>query len=134
MLWNPPPIKVPRRRPPRPKPPTQSPPVAALVLTAASYNHDVEPVVILTFDRAIDIASLDGNQIVLQDGFDLGLKFKGTGAATLDAPGVLRIVLVDDGDADVPGTELTALAGNGIVAADGGGAWPGVSNLGLPFP
>src|SRR4051812_15638233 len=107
-------------------------PPAALTLVAASYNHDVEPVVILSFDRAIDIGGFDGSQIIVEDGFDLGLKFRGTGGASLDDPQTVRVALVEDGDAGVPGTVLTAIAGAGIVAARGGAPWAGVADLGLP--
>jgi hypothetical protein len=116
-----------RQSPPRPTPP-------ALTLVAAEYNHDVDRVVILTFDRAIEIGSMDGGQIVVDDGNDLGLKFKATGAATLDGPAVLRVVLEDDGDATGVETTLTAGGGNGIVAADDRAAWAGVTDLNLPFP
>jgi len=114
--------------------PPPAPPPTALTLVAAEYNHDDSPVLVLTFDRAVDIAGLDGSQMIVDDGFDLGLKFIATGPATLDAPGVLRIGLTDDGDATVPGTVLTAGAGNGIIAADDAAAWAGVADLGLPFP
>src|SRR3954453_8626756 len=77
---------------PPPAPPT------ALTLVAAEYNHDDSPVLVLTFDRAIDIAGLDGSQMIVDDGFDLGLKFVATGPATLDGPAILRIGLTDDGD------------------------------------
>ena len=33
-----------------------------------------------------------------------------------------------------PGIVLSAAAGNGIVAADGGPAWPGAADVELPFP
>lgn len=110
------------------------PPPAGLTLIAAEYNHVSSPVLILTFDGPIDIASMDGSQIVVDDADDLGLRFTATGAATMDGPATVRIGLVDAGDATGTGTTLTAGAANGILPAAGGDAWPGVGSLGLPFP
>jgi hypothetical protein len=45
----------------------------------------------------------------------------------------LRLPLVILNGATGPGTELTATNATGIVAADDGGTWAGVSELGLPF-
>src|SRR4051812_26572750 len=125
------PRKNPPRRYARFGPP---PPVEALTLVAATYNHVVEPVVILTFDRAIDIAGMDGSLIVVDDADDLGLLFRGNGGWTLDSPTTVRVVLLADGDATGVGTTLTAGAGNHIVAAGDGAEWAGVADLGLPFP
>jgi hypothetical protein len=132
MIIIPPPKEYPRKktRGARFGPP---PTPAALTLVAAEYNHVDGPVVILTFGRAVEIGGLDGSQIVVDDADDSGLKFAATGAATLDDPATLRVVLNEIGDATGTGTTLTAGAGNGLVAADDGGAWAGVTDLELPF-
>ena len=52
-----------RRRKPGPTPP----PGAALVLLEASFD-EVSTIVRLTFDRAIDVASLNGSAIIVDDG------------------------------------------------------------------
>lgn len=107
----------------------QAPP--GLSLIAASYLANTS--VRLTFDRAIDIGAIVVSQIGVNDADDLGLKYVGTGSATLDGPATVVVLLADDGDASGTGTTLTAGSGNGIVALDDGGAWAGVADLSLPF-
>ena len=46
----------------------------------------------------------------------------------------VRVLLSGTEEYAGPGVVLTAAAGNGIVAADGGVAWAGVADLSLPFP
>jgi hypothetical protein len=117
---------LPKRTPPTPTP-------AALTLLEAVYLNDDGPYVRLKFDRAIDLSGLDGAQIDVKDGIDLGVEFLATGTATLLDPQTVRIDLVTVGD--YSGDDLlTASASNGIVAVDDGGTWAGVTNLGLPWP
>jgi hypothetical protein len=107
---------------------------AALVLVAAAYEAGtVPPTVTLVFDRAIDVSGIAGAAIVVSDEGDLGETLTGTGAVTLLGPATVRIGLVKVGDPLPGSTTLTATAGNGIVAADDGGAWAGVTDLVLPF-
>src|SRR4051812_43293253 len=75
----------------------ESAPTVALTLVAASYNHDDGPVIVLEFDRLIDLGSMDGAQIVVDDADDQGLKFTATGAATMENPSTVSIGLVEAG-------------------------------------
>jgi hypothetical protein len=49
-------------------------------------------------------------------------------------PTTVQVLLEGTTDYDGPGVILTAAAANGIVAADGGAAWAGVTDLPLPLP
>jgi hypothetical protein len=81
--------------------------------------------VTLTFDRAVSITGVHPAAISVNDG-----EFAD---ATLVSPTTVRVTLELDSDAG-PGVTLTASPDNGIVAADDGAAWAGVSDVGLPFP
>ena len=116
-----------KRTPPAPPPP------ATLVLVEAAYD-EVAQTIRLTFDRAIDIAGLDGAQIVLDDGAITGTRFEAVGAASLDGPAAVVVGLLELGPSEDPGTLLSAGAGTGIVAVDDGGAWAGVTDVALPYP
>jgi hypothetical protein len=134
MLKIAPPLEYPRRRP-RPRrqfgpPPT---PPAALVLVEAAFD-EVARTLRLTFDRAIDIATLDGAQITVDDGAVTAARYEAVGPASLDGPAAVVIGLLELGPTEEPGTLLTAGAGNGIVATDDGGPWAGVTDVALPFP
>src|SRR5688500_10457741 len=74
-----------RRTPPTPPGP------AALVLVAAMYG-DSPTTIRLTFGRAINIAGLDGNQIVMDDG-RFGVRYVATGPAALLDPATVEIEL-----------------------------------------
>jgi hypothetical protein len=109
------------------------PPPAALTLVAAAYDSD-DFSVLLTFDRAVDASGLDAAAITLQDGeFAVG-GFVGSGPATVVNPATIRVFLEEIGGPTVPDVELTATAATGLVAADDGGTWAGVTGLVLPFP
>jgi hypothetical protein len=101
---------------------------------SAAYEEGDDNAVVLTFDRAIDIAGLDGAQITVNDGVYVGSVFAATGAATMLTPASVRIVLEPIGEAEIGAVTLTASAASGIVAVDDGGTWAGVTALGLPFP
>ncbi len=105
---------------------------AALTLIAATYQDSTA--IVLTFDRAIDISGLVGNQIVVDDGAITGVRWEANGAATLVNPATVEIGLVDFASAAGPTTVLNAGPGNGIVATDDGGTWGGVTDVELPFP
>src|SRR5690606_26062565 len=109
------------------------PPSKKLVLMQAAYLQ-AGPRVVLGFDRAIDIRSLDGSQITVVDGLHTSLSYVATGAADLVDPQTVRIVLNDIGPATGIGVTLTASAATGIIARDDGGTWPGVAGLILPWP
>ena len=112
-----------------------SAPPAALTLVAAAFDDASEvPAMTLTFDRAIDVAGLDGYQVTLADGVYAGLLYAATGTVTMLSPASVRIELNTIGEAEPGGVHLTATAASGIVAVDDGGTWGGVTDLELPFP
>src|SRR4051794_15515787 len=129
MLISPPKPFGSRRRFVRLGPPP-TPPVA-LTLTAAEFGE--KSWILLTFDRGIDIAGLDGSQIILDDG-DSGFRFNATGAAESKSPISVQITLVEIGSSIGSGVHLSASGSSGIVAIGDGGTWDGVSELVLPFP
>ena|SRR5688572_8313402 len=131
MLLPAPPL-YPRKRKPRPRGNRPPAPAAALTLVAADY--DPGTAVILTFDRAIDISSLDGSAIIIDDGAFQGFRYSATLAAALTAPATVRIELDGVEEFVGPDVRMTAGAGNGIVAVDDGGTWAGVVNVVLPLP
>jgi hypothetical protein len=103
------------------------------VLVSASYDVST-PSVRLTFDRAINIGGFNGTTLVVDDAADSGNQYQGTGGASFAGPMAIDVFLVDPTPATGTGTTLTVTAGNGIIAVDDGGAWPGVADLQLPFP
>ncbi|MEA2708234.1 MAG: hypothetical protein QOF78_835 [Phycisphaerales bacterium] len=108
-------------------------PPTALTLVAATYS-DGDLRVRLVFDRAIDIAGIEGSQIFVADA-DLGVEFDGDGAAaTLFDATTVDVGLAELGPVGGELVKLTATAASGIVAVDDGGTWAGVFELALPFP
>jgi len=107
-------------------------PPAALTLIAAEYQ--AKAWVRLTFDRAIDIASLDPAQVQVDDDQDSGWRLGGQGGATLVDPMTVQVPLDRIGDSTESGVHLFVSASSGIVASGDGGAWAGVSDVALPFP
>ena len=118
-----------RLRPARKTPP----PGVALTLLEASFD-EVSAIVRLTFDRAIDIAGLNGAAIIVDDGATTATRYDATGSATLETPERVAIELQAIEPSESPGTLLTAGASSGIAAVDDGGTWAGVSDLALPYP
>ena len=110
------------------KPAAVAPP---LVLVAATYDTDVLSV-FLTFDRAIDIASIDVGAFIVHDGED-GNIVAGFGTPDMGAPNQVLVYMEWVGDYGGWQILMTAGPGNGIVAADDGGTWAGVTDLGMPF-
>jgi hypothetical protein len=129
MLNVPPRTFIRRRRASREK----TPPSVALTLVEASFDEGA-PSVRLVFDRAIDIAGLAGAQIVVDAGNVTGTRYEAVGEANLDSPDAVVIGLLEVGPSSSVDTLLTASAGTGIVAVEGGGTWAGVTELALPFP
>jgi hypothetical protein len=103
-----------------------------LVLVAATFVAG--DAVTLTFDRAIDASGVVGSAIVVDDGGDTGYRFRANGYVTMIDPQTARLEVVDVEPTSSTTTTLDASAGNGIVAVEDGGAWPGVVGLALPFP
>ena len=129
MLTVPPP-RYPRKHGRVIEPVASPTPVVPLTLVAAVY--DPEFGVELTFDRAVDVAGFEGAAIVVTDGEYTFAQHVGT-AATLVGPTMVRVTLVAGEPWVTPGVRLSAAAGNGIVASEGGAAWAGVSDVVVPF-
>ena len=111
-----------------------TPPVAPPVLTAASFDPETGLFVQLQFDQAIDPSGVVGNQIMINDDQFSGREWVADGAITIVNPTTVRLGVSDAGGTEGPGLTLTAGAGNGIVSADSGEMWSGVTDLALPFP
>ena len=88
----------------------------------------------LTFDRAINIAALDGTQITIDDAAISATLYDASGSALLLTPASVRMDVNAIGPSSGAGTTLNATAMTGIVAVDDGGAWAGVADVELPFP
>jgi hypothetical protein len=101
-------------------------------LVTAIYNES-EVQLELVFDRLIDISAIDPSQITLNDGVHNNSSFVGINAAP-SGDQIVVIVLDPTGPYAIPEVTMNATALNGIVAQIGAGAWPGVTNLPLPFP
>jgi len=134
MLLFPPPIFRKRRgheRPPNAPPPA---PPAALVLVAATYDEN-DAILLLTFDRAVDVSAFDGSAVFLGDPTFNSTAYAGTSPAYLDAPTIVRVILTATGPYFNTEVDLNVGAGNGIVAADDGGTWAGTGGvIFVPYP
>src|SRR5688500_8002408 len=95
-MLTPPPVKYPRRRGRRrtEAAATSPPPPVALTLVSAVYAPGPPTALTLAFDRAIDIAGIDGGSIILADGEFWLEVFNANGPATLDNPTTVTIELV----------------------------------------
>jgi hypothetical protein len=85
----------------------------------------------LTFDRAISLAGFDPAAIVVDDQPTTGQRWEGTSEIGQPDDATVRITLIAIGPATPGPRTLTASRANGIVAADDGGAWAGVTDLPL---
>jgi hypothetical protein len=112
--------------PPAPPGPT------APVLVSAAFSLDDGAVLTLGFDRAVAIVGFDPAAIGVADGPGESF-YDGSGGATLSGANTVVVGLIYLYAASGDDVELTATAGNGIVAVDGGVAWAGASGLVLPF-
>jgi hypothetical protein len=110
----------------------QSPP--ALMLVQAIYPTDVSGTIDLQFDRAINVDAFDGEQVIVKDGTILGAICNCAGPAELQDAQTVRLYLVNLEDYLLPNQLLSATGASGIVAADDGAAWAGVTDVALPFP
>jgi hypothetical protein len=107
-------------------------PPSGPVLVAATWETDA--FVLLTFDRDVVMSeSADPQQLRVDDQSGTGWAFTGT-EATLAGPRVVHVEITHTGSAVGTGVRLTVGATSGVVAAEGGGVWEGVSGLVLPFP
>ena len=100
------------------------------VLVAAACSE--APTLTLTFDRPIDVAGLVPGLFRVDNGV-LGFSYVGFLTPTRPDPRSVELQLT--GVEEYPGTDvrLTADAGNGIVAVEGGAAWAGVADVSLPL-
>jgi hypothetical protein len=121
----------PRRRRQR-KGARTSPPAPPLMLVAATYDNSGLLSLTLQFDRAIDISAINPAAIVITDGVLEQLNV----CTSVNESGADWVMLNWEFADAVPAGAITfsAGAGNGIVAVDDGGAWPGVTDVELPFP
>ncbi len=110
---------------------TPTPPQVALMLVAAEYEDSAW--VRLTFDRPINIGSLNGSAITVDDGAISGTLWQGL-SGMLTGPATVQIELEPYDPSGSADTLLNAGANTGIVADDDGGTWAGATNLLLPFP
>ena len=111
---------------------TIAPPATPPTLVSAAYDEGNS--VTLTFDRAVDVAGVVGSAIRVNDGGgEVDATLNATGAVAVLSPTSVRLGLVHAGPPTGPGMTMTATAGNGIVAVNGGAPWAGVTELTLPF-
>ena len=110
---------------------TAATPAAPLVLVSAAYGDagSVE----LTFGRAIEIGGIDVAAFFVDDG-PIGFRYQGAGEPELLSPDTVRVTLTGIQEIEGPDVTMTVGAGNGVVAADDGGAWAGLTDVELPFP
>jgi len=106
------------------------PPGAPTLVTAVC---DESPSLTLVFDRPVDVSAIDVASFRVDIGV-LGFTYVGFDAPIIVNPTTVQILLSGIEEYAGPGVILTAAAGNGIVASDGGIAWAGVAGLALPFP
>ena len=105
-------------------------PVGAFTMVSAVFDSTALTLT-LQFSRAINIDDLDGSAISVNDAAGTGTFYAALGEVDFVNPTTVRMGLDDEGPASGSGTRLDATASNGIVAADDGQAWPGVSEYPL---
>jgi hypothetical protein len=108
------------------------PPPAALTLVFATFDPGLL-ILRLGFDRAINLSGLVPGQLFVND-HDTDTQYTGLGPGVLIDPTTADIEMQFLASMGFPDTRLVATSGNGIVAVDDGGTWPGVFDLLLPFP
>ena len=116
-------------------PPTPPTPPLALTLVAATYDP-ATLLLMLTFDRPVNIAAFDGAAVQVGDPTFNFTLYNGTGgAAYLASPTVVGIYLAQQDDYFGTEVDLMADGASGIVAVDDGAAWAGTSGIVfLPYP
>jgi hypothetical protein len=108
------------------------PPPGPLTLVSASYSTD-GPTLMLSFDRAVNPSGLVFEALVVSDAQFTNQQYLPEGFEQI-APNTLLFLLTLLEPSSGSGVRLNAAEGNGLVAADDGQPWPGVSALPLPFP
>jgi hypothetical protein len=110
----------------------QAPVATGPVLLAASYAPG-DLILSLTFDRAVDVSAIVPGQLIVVDG-EQDIEWGGTAEAWQDSPESLSMIMIENGEYTGEGTKLTVTSSSGIVAAEGGAAFAGVSDVELPYP
>ena len=105
------------------------------MLVEAEFNY-VGPggALRLQFDRAINLDGFNPSQITLQDPNNTGFAFAGTGVVDTPDPQTVVVEMGQTGSSIGSLDVMSATGATGIVAVDDGASWPGVTNLGLPYP
>jgi hypothetical protein len=116
------------------KPPASNAPPVELLLVSASYDPVTGPTLVLVFNQPINISGLVANDISVDDGTTTGLKYIAGGAATLEDPQTLSVILTEVDSAEASDVRLNATAMNGIIAVSDSDEWAGVTDLLLPWP
>jgi hypothetical protein len=105
---------------------------SSLTLVAATY--DVGSSVTLKFDQPIDISAINGPAIVVGDFINATTFVGQAGPANLIDPFTVQINLQEDGGYGGSTNTLTASDDTRIRSVPGAQAWPGVTDVQLPFP
>ena len=117
----------------RRKPGAATQAATAPTLVAAAFGVDDGAFVTLTFDRAVAVDGFDSASVSVEQQV-LESVYVASSAVLLD-PVTVKVELFADAPCPAgPDVLLTAGADNGIVAAEGGEPWAGVSDVELPFP
>ncbi len=132
MLIIPPPKFRKNRKPPEQSAAVPTPPPVTLDLVSASYD-DSALTLTMGFNQPIDISSLDGSQITVDDGEETRNLFAATGSVTMVDPATVSLGLDRITDTSDSGVTMNASDSTGIVASEGGGGWDGVTDLDLPY-
>ena len=104
------------------------------MLVSATYVPGGPPMLVLTFDRAIDLSAFDGSAVTVRDGEGSGWLWQATLGWEMLDPTSVQFALDFVEEASGPGVILNATSASGIVAVDDGGTWGGVTAVELPFP
>jgi hypothetical protein len=100
----------------------------------AAWYDSSEPWVYLKFDRAVHVDGFDAGQVTLLDGTQNAAQYVGGGPAVLIDSLTVQVTMEFVGPYAGDAVTVSATASTGIVAADDGAAWGGVTDLVLPFP
>lgn len=112
--------------------PAVMPVTTGLTLVSATWDAG-SGMLVLTFDRAIDVSGMVPYQISVFDGPG-GVEWGATPSVTQISPEMIEIVMIDLYAFTGEGVVMTATDATGIVAVEGGAAWAGAADLGLPYP
>src|SRR5690349_2878865 len=113
---------------PTPPPPPPPPPTAPTLLSAV--QHTPGESLLLTFDQAVAISAIDPSEFLFNWNPSDNV-YRGIDTPTLLGLTSVLLPLTTDHDGAEPGTWMTAGAGNGIVAVEGGLPWTGATELAL---